>query len=86
MKVKELLKNNGEKKYIAIAGRAILWMGTAKEILENASTTLLNAKIDEIEKWGKNEDALYIDSFSDEEVNEVARSYTKSYMNGRIRL
>lgn len=82
MKVKELLKSNGGKKYIAIAGRAILWQGTAKEILENASATLLGAEIDETEKWGKNEDALYIDSFSAEEVEEVSRSYIKSFVRG----
>lgn len=79
MKVKELLKNNGEKEYIVIAGRAILWEGFAKKILKSASNTLLNSEVAETEKWGSNKDALYVDDLNNEEVMEIFQSYVKGF-------
>lgn len=80
MKVKELLKNNVGKEYIVIAGRSILWEGFAEKILKSASNTLLNAEVDETEKWGSNKDALYVDDLNNEEVMEVFQSYAKGVL------
>lgn len=79
MKVKELLKNNGEKEHIVIAGRAILWEGFAEKILKSASNTLLNAEVAETEKWGSNKYALYVDDLNNEEIVEVSQSFVKGF-------
>lgn len=77
MKVKELLKSNGGKEYIAITGRAILWEGFSDKILKSAPNVLLNAEVSETEKWGGNKDALYVDDLNNEEVMEIFQSYIK---------
>ena len=79
MKVKELLKNNGGKEYIAITGRAILWEGFAEKIIKSAPNALLNAEVSETEKLGSNKDALYVDDLNNDEVMEIFQSYVKGF-------